>query len=204
MQTTDMPDSDPEDEARADDQQQRTEALAERISDRTALTPAVAHTYVLYRRGLSNTEIAAQRDVSPPIISQDLGTIREAYAKARTLAALAADDPEDDPKHQDLWDAGAETISEHTTLTEPQATVWNIRKRHGRFGWTDEAGQALGDLAGDGQAREYTTLNDHVTAINHRIQDAEATVDMIELDGLFDGVQAITDVDDPAEAETSE
>jgi len=185
-------------------QQATVEYHVDRITDRTAIPPAAAEAYVLRRRGLSISEIATQRGVSDLAVEKNLEKARDVYAKCRVLIALAADDPEDDPEYEPLWNAGPVTISEYTTLPPAQAVVWEIRERHGRIGWADTAAQALGDLAGDGREREYSTVNDHVTKSNAKVEEAEATVELVELDGLFDDVQAITDQDTSAiEAELS-
>jgi hypothetical protein len=185
-------------------QQATVERHVDRITNRTPIPPAAAEAYVLRRRGLSISEIATQRGVGEQATEKNLDRVRDIYAECRVLTALKADDPEDDPEYGPLWDAGPELISEHTTLTPAQAAVWDVRERNGRMGWADTAGQALGDLAGDGRQRAYNTVNDHVTKSNEKVEAAKTTVEMIELDGLLDDVVAITDQDASAiEAELS-
>jgi hypothetical protein len=186
--------------------QDTLDATAERITERTLITPSRARTYVLARSGYSQAEIGRQRDLSRTTINRALADIEGIYARARTLVDLADDDPsgDEEPEYPDLWGAGASTIAEHTPLTEPQAIVWVEKKQVHRIGWYPPAAEALADLAGDDTPRTRSTVNDHLYTVEDKIERAQATVELIELDNLFTDVNAATDVDDLDDADTTD
>jgi len=186
--------------------QDTLDATAERITERTLITPSRARTYVLARSGYSQAEIGRQRDLSRTTINRALADIERIYARARTLVDLADDDPsgDEEPEYPDLWDAGASTIAEHTPLTEPQAIVWTEKKQVRRIGWYPPAAEALADLADDDTPRTRSTVNDHLYTAEDKIERAQATVELIELDNLFTDVNAATDVDNLADADTTD
>ena len=186
--------------------QDTLDATAERITERTLITPSRARTYVLARSGHSQAEIGRQRDLSRTTINRALADIERIYARARTLVDLADDDPsgDEEPEYPDLWDAGASTIAEHTPLTEPQAIVWVEKKQVRRIGWYPPAAEALADLADDDTPRTRSTVNDHLYTAEDKIERAQATVELIELDNLFTDVRAATDVDDLDDADTTD
>jgi transcriptional regulator len=182
------------------------DAIAEPIIDRTLITPSRARTYVRARSGYTQAEIARQRDLTRTTTHLALEDIEDIYARARTLVDLADDDPsgDEEPEYPDLWDAGASTIAEHTPLTEPQAIVWVEKKQVRRIGWYPPAAEGLADLADDDTPRTRSTVNDHLSAAKDKIERAQATVELIELDNLFTDVNAATDVDDLDDADTTD